>query len=90
MSKKIIAMGLSLILTLSVFSNVSEPVAKVSEGLEDFSIQLFDVIPNVALQQGVWPEAWIGKVFPSVPPHFGIGFSFIDFASELECNCFIL
>lgn len=76
MSKKIIAMGLSLILTLSVFSNVSEPVAKVSQGLEDFSIQLFDVIPNVALQQGVWPEAWIGKVFPSVPPHFGIGFSF--------------
>lgn len=76
MSKKIIAMGLSLILSLSVFSNPSDSVAKVSQGLEDFSIQLFDVIPNVAMQQGVWPEAWIGKVFPSVPPHFGVGFSF--------------
>ena len=76
MSKKIIAMGLSLILTLSVFSNPSDSVAKVSQGLEDFSIQLFDVIPNVAMQQGVWPEAWIGKVFPSVPPHFGVGISF--------------
>jgi hypothetical protein len=76
MSKKIIAMGLSLFLTLSVFSNVAEPVAKVSQGLEDFSVQLFDVIPNVAMQQGVWPEAWIGKVFPSVPPHFGVGLSF--------------
>lgn len=73
MSKKIIATGLSLLLTLSVFSN---SVAKVSQGLEDFSVQLFDVIPNVALQQGVWPEAWIGKVFPSVPPHFGLGLSF--------------
>ena len=73
MSKKIIAMGLSLLLALSVFSN---PVEKVSQGLEDFSIQLFDVIPNVATQQGVWPEAWIGKVFPSVPPHFGGGISF--------------
>ena len=76
MSKKIIAMGLSLLLTLSVFSNASDSVAKVSQGLEDFSVQLFDVIPNVAMQQGVWPEAWIGKVFPSVPPHFGVGLSF--------------
>lgn len=81
MAKKIIAMGLSLLLTLSVFSNASDSVAKVSQGLEDFSVQLFDVIPNVAMQQGVWPEAWIGKVFPSVPPHFGVGLSFG--ASEL-------
>lgn len=36
MSKKIIAMGLSLLLTLSVFSNPSDSVAKVSQGLEDF------------------------------------------------------
>lgn len=76
MAKKIIAMGLSLLLTLSVFSNASTSVEKISQGLDDFSIQLFDVIPNVALQQGVWPEAWIGKVFPSVPPHFGVGLSF--------------
>ena len=73
MSKKIIAIGLVLLLTLSVFAT---PADKVSQGLEDFSIQLFDVIPNVALQQGVWPEAWIGKVFPSAPPHFGLGLSF--------------
>ncbi|MDD7274648.1 MAG: hypothetical protein PUH08_03160, partial [Treponema sp.] len=66
MSKKIIAIGLVLLLTLSVFAT---PADKVSQGLEDFSIQLFDVIPNVALQQGVWPEAWIGNIFPSAPPH---------------------
>ena len=72
MSKKIITMGLSLLLAFSVFATTVE---KVSQGLEEFSIQLFDVIPNVALQQGVWPEAWIGKVFPSVPPHFGVGTS---------------
>ena len=73
MSKKIIAIGLVLLLTLSVFAT---PADKVSQGLEDFSIQLFDVIPNVALQQGVWPEAWIGNIFPSAPPHFGLGLSF--------------
>ena len=74
MSKKIIAIGLVLLLALSAFGNIT-PADKVSQGLEDFSIQLFDVIPNVALQQGVWPEAWIGKVFPSAPPHFGLGLS---------------
>lgn len=75
MSKKIIAIGLVLLLALSAFGNIT-PADKVSQGLNDFSIQLFDVIPNVALQQGVWPEAWIGKVIPSVPPHFGVGTSF--------------
>ena len=74
MSKKIIAIGLVLLLALSAFGNIT-PADKVSQGLEDFSIQLFDVIPNVALQQGVWPEAWIGNIFPSAPPHFGLGLS---------------
>lgn len=72
MSKKIIAIGLALLLAFSVFATTVE---KVSQGLEEFSIQLFDVIPNVALQQGVWPEAWIGNIFPSAPPHFGLGLS---------------
>ena len=31
------------------------------------------VIPNVSLQQGVWPDAYIGKVFPGFPPHLGGG-----------------
>ncbi len=75
MTKKIIAIGLVLLLALSAFGNIT-PADKVSQGLEDFSIQLFDVIPNVALQQGVWPEAWIGNIFPSAPPHFGLGLSF--------------
>ena len=74
MSKKIIAIGLVLLLALSAFGNITS-ADKVSQGLEDFSIQLFDVIPNVALQQGVWPEAWIGNIFPSAPPHFGLGLS---------------
>ena len=72
MSKKIISIGLALLLAFSVFATTAD---KVSQGLEDFSIQLFDVIPNVALQQGVWPEAWIGNIFPSAPPHFGLGLS---------------
>lgn len=72
MSKKLIAMGTSLMLSLFVLS-ATPNANSVSDGLKDFSIQLFDVIPNVAMQQGVWPDAWIGKLIPSVPPHFGAG-----------------
>lgn len=72
MSKKLIAMGTSLMLSICVLS-AAPSANSVSEGLKDFSVQLFDVIPNVAMQQGVWPDAWIGKLVPSVPPHFGAG-----------------
>lgn len=47
----------------------------VSDGLNTFAIELLDVVPNVAVQQGVWADAWIGKFIPSVPPHFGGGFT---------------
>lgn len=72
MSKKRIAIGASLMLSLCILS-AAPSANSVSEGLKDFSVQLFDVIPNVAMQQGVWPDAWIGKLVPGVPPHFGAG-----------------
>ena len=72
MSKKRIAIGTSLILSICILS-AAPSVTSVSDGMKDFSVQLFDVIPNVAMQQGVWPDAWIGKLVPSVPPHFGGG-----------------
>jgi len=72
MFKKRIAIGASLMLSLCVLS-ATPSATSVSDGLKNFSIQLFDVIPNVAMQQGVWPDAWIGKLVPSVPPHLGAG-----------------
>ena len=39
--------------------------------MNEFSNSLLPVIPNVSLQQGVWPDAYIGKVFPGFPPHLG-------------------
>ncbi len=52
MSKKRIAIGTSLILSICILS-AAPSVTSVSDGMKDFSVQLFDVIPNVAMQQGV-------------------------------------
>lgn len=45
----------------------------MSSGLNDFSDSMNKVLPNSAVQQNVWAEAWIGKFLPSIPPHFGAG-----------------
>lgn len=47
--------------------------ANITEHMNNFSNSLLPVIPNVSLQQGVWPDAYIGKVFPGFPPHLGGG-----------------
>jgi len=75
MSKKILTILLILSLTLS-FSFAQLPdITQISEGLNEFSKELSVVVPNAATQQGVWSDAWIGNFFPSVPPHFGGGFT---------------
>ena len=56
-------------------SNKPSDDAVISDGLNKFSLELLNVVPNVAVQQGVWADAWIGKFLPSVPPHFGGGFT---------------
>lgn len=47
--------------------------ADVNACLSDLSIKLNKTLPNAASQQNVYSQAWIGKVFPSAPPHFAIG-----------------
>ena len=47
--------------------------ANITKHMNKFSNSLLPVIPNVSLQQGVWPDAYIGKVFPGFPPHLGGG-----------------
>lgn len=45
----------------------------ISKGLNDFATELMYVIPETSTQQNVWADAFIGKVFPAFPPHFGGG-----------------
>ena len=49
--------------------------AKISPVLNSFTGTIADYIPDTAAQQNIWADAYIGKVFPSFPPHFGAGFS---------------
>lgn len=55
------------------FSNSNDFASTIDSGLNDFADNLASSIPQAATQQNVWSDAWIGKFFPSVPPHFGGG-----------------
>lgn len=50
-------------------------VKQLDEGLGDFCEQLSVAVPQAATQQNVWADAYIGKLFPAIPPHFGGGFN---------------
>lgn len=46
----------------------------VDQRLVEFSNDFNKTLPSAATEQNVYSSAWIGKVFPSSPPHFAIGF----------------
>lgn len=45
----------------------------IKDGFDLFSVDLATSLTTAATLQNVWADAYIGKVFPSVPPHFGGG-----------------
>lgn len=47
--------------------------ADVNDRLGAFADEVNVVLPNAATQQNVYSQAWIGKLFPSAPPHFAVG-----------------
>lgn len=47
----------------------------IDGGLDDFGHSLGFAVPQAAVEQNVYADAFIGKVFPSVPPHFAAGFN---------------
>lgn len=59
--------------TLGTVEEYKARAAKVDGGLKDFTEQLAVAIPQAATQQNVWADAYIGKLFPAIPPHFGGG-----------------
>lgn len=50
-------------------------LSTVNSGLDDFGSELGFAVPQAAVQQNVYADAFIGKVFPAVPPHFAVGFN---------------
>ena len=56
--------------------------ADIDKAFESLNGTLTEVVPETTIQLGVWSDAYIGKLFPSFPPHFGAGVSaggtFID------------
>ncbi len=70
--KKIIFASFLLFATL--FYSFSYTGADVNSKLSDFANDLNVTLPNAATQQNVYSSAWIGKLFPSAPPHFAVGF----------------
>ena len=77
MRKKLIVTVFSVVcfffLLISPLYGQTEVKANITKHMNKFSNSLLPVIPNVSLQQGVWPDAYIGKVFPGFPPHLGGG-----------------
>ena len=47
--------------------------ADIDKAFESFTDKVTEVLPETTTQLGVWSDAYIGKLFPSMPPHFGIG-----------------
>jgi len=52
-----------------------EDLKKIQEGVEGFSDDISKAIPFNSLIGLNWSDAYIGKLFPGAPPHFGVGIS---------------
>lgn len=55
------------------FSAEDFDISTVNDGIDDFASELGFSVPQAAVQQNVYAEAFIGKIFPAVPPHFAVG-----------------
>ena len=70
MRKKLIVTVFSVVCFFFLLISPLYGQTEVKANMNDFSKDLLQVIPNVSLQQGVWPDAYIGKVFPGFPPRW--------------------
>ena len=60
-----------LLSAASVFASTAD----IDKAFESLTGTLTEVVPESTIQLGVWSDAYIGKLFPSLPPHFGAGIS---------------
>ena len=72
---KILMIFLTLGIAFSGFAEIPD-FSQLQKGVDDFSKDLAKSLPfNSALGLN-WSDAYVGKLFPSLPPHFGVGVSF--------------
>ncbi|WP_407426410.1 hypothetical protein, partial [Treponema sp.] len=70
------ALSASFAVDLSAVTTSDIPyLSEINSGMEDFAEQLGFSVPQAAVQQNVYADAFIGKLFPAVPPHFAVGFN---------------
>ena len=72
---KIFALMLCMALFVHPVFSDTTPLNDLKNGVEKFSESLVKSLPFNAAIGLNWSDAYIGKVFPSLPPHFGIGVS---------------
>jgi hypothetical protein len=77
MKKRIISVFIAFLLMTGIcVSGFAVDLKDLQKGVADFSENLSLTLPFNASLGLNWSEAYIGKLIPSVPPHFGIGISF--------------
>jgi hypothetical protein len=72
---KIFVTAAALAFTVVTLS-YSAQLKDLQNGVVDFSEKMAKSLPFNSSLGLNWSDAYIGKIFPSVPPHFGIGGSF--------------
>ncbi len=81
--KKIVTISILLLLSASIaFAQVAASINKEAElFMKDFT----NISVNLATNQNVYADAYIGKFFPSIPPHFAaggnVGFAELDLSN---------
>jgi hypothetical protein len=61
-------------ITFSAFAQ-QEDLRNIQNGVKEFSGDISKAIPFNSLIGLNWSDAYIGKLFPGAPPHFGVGIS---------------
>ncbi|MDR1747928.1 MAG: hypothetical protein LBR47_02590, partial [Spirochaetaceae bacterium] len=62
------------VLTGSIFA-LDSSADKIRAGFDEFIGDLAETAPDNAVLSGTWSDGYIGKLIPSMPPHFGVGAS---------------
>jgi hypothetical protein len=72
----IIAFFLTAAVAMSGFGQSAADLKNVQEGVAEFSENLAKSLGFNSSLGLNWSSAYVGKLFPSMPPHFGVGGSF--------------
>ncbi len=76
MKKYISLLTIFVIVTGSVCALNLNSADRIETGFDVFIEDLAETMPDNAVLTGTWSDGYIGKLFPSMPPHFGVGASF--------------